>query len=272
MQNPLGFGGLFRMIKAIAIVKIALFSVACLCVIPAQSLVLFFTKGPLAYILPRLWHRAVCMIFNIRVQSEGQPSEQAQTIFMSNHISYLDIPVIATILKASFVAKKDVARGPLFGFLSTLQQTAFISRSRNDAGSVKGGLDAMLAEGKSLIIFPEGTSTDGRDVRSFKSSLFSLAIEQGKSNPDLMVQPLTLSMQAVDGKSVETQEDRDLYSWHVDMDTELHDHLWRFACCRGAVIKIKFHTPLRASTFQDRKQLANECYTIVRGSLMAKAA
>ena len=252
--------------KIIASLKLFGFALACLVVVPTQSLVLAVTRGPAAYVLPRLWHRCVCAIFAIRYEVEGTPVTDHQTIFMSNHISYLDIPVIASVLKASFVAKEDVARWPVFGFLSNLQQTAFISRSRKDAGDVKGGLENMLQEGKSLIIFPEGTSTDGRDVRPFKSSLFALAME--RENKDLMVQPMTLSMESADGRAIETQDDRDLYSWHIDMDTELPDHLWRFAQSKGAVIKIKFHTPLRASTFHDRKLLANQCYDDVRGGLL----
>lgn len=254
----------------IACIKLLGFAVACLIIVPLQSLVLAFTKGPVAYFLPTFWHRFVCFCFAIRYEVDGTAVADKQTIFMSNHISYLDIPVIASVLRASFVAKEDVARWPVFGFLSKLQQTAFISRSRKDASNVKGGLDQMLADGKSLIIFPEGTSTDGRDVRPFKSSLFALAM--GRDNPDLMIQPMTLSMEDADGRHIETQNDRDLYSWHVDMDTELPDHLWRFAKSKGATIKIKFHTPLRAAAFQDRKLLAHQCYEDVRGGLLKSDA
>lgn len=226
---------------------------------------MLFCKGNAAYILPWLWQKIVCSIFRITVRVNGTPYTDSQTIYMSNHVSYLDIPAIGSILRASFVAKKDVASWPVFGFLSKLQQTAFISRSREDVKKEKHALDSMLDDGKSLIIFPEGTSTDGREVRLFKSSLFSIAMK--KNLRGIKVQPVTLRMETVNQKQIHTQDDRDLYSWHIDMDTPLDKHLWRFARNKGAVISLTFHPPLNASDFSDRKTLAKACYNTVSKGL-----
>ena len=249
----------------IAIIKLSIFGLLVIIVSPLQLLILAVHKGKGAYLVPCLWHKAICAVLRIRVQVIGKPQTDAQTFFVSNHISYLDIPAIGGLLKASFVAKKDVESWPVFGFLSKLQQTAFISRSREDAKKEKGALDQMLADGKSLILFPEGTSTDGRAVLPFKSSLFSIALREGAQN--LFIQPFTVSMLSVNGKPPQTQAERDIYAWHINMDTPLPAHLWRFAKSRGAVIALHFHLPIQAKDYKDRKVLANLCHEHVSKGL-----
>lgn len=234
--------------------------------IPFQFAVLtIFGKGKPAYVLPNLWHLIICNAFGLRVEVVGTPHQSTQTIFVGNHLSYLDIPVIGSLLRASFISKKEVASWPVFGLLAKLQQTGFIDRSRSAARSEQTAIGGMIADGKSLVIFPEGTSTDGREVLPFKSSLFSLMLIG--ENPDLTIQPFTVSMRSVDGREPHTQEIRDLYSWHRDMDTELAFHLWHFAKTRGAIITLHFHPPFSASACTDRKLLAKKCQEQVAAGL-----
>ncbi len=228
-------------------------------------IVLALHKGKGAYIIPNIWEKIVCGIFRIKIEIIGKPYNEGQTIFVCNHLSYLDIPAIGSVLRASFVAKKDVADWPVFGFLSKLQQTAFISRDRADARKGKYALDTMLDTGKSLIIFPEGTSTDGREVRGFKSSLFSIAYKDNL--PNLVVQPMTISMKKVNDQNITSQEIRDIYAWHIDMDMPMEEHLWRFAKSKGATITIEFHEPIKAQQEKDRKTLAKLCHERVSNGL-----
>ncbi len=243
----------------IAALKLGLFFLWCLVIVPPQLVLLCFTRSKPAYILPYFWHKGVCLIFGIKVKLSGTPVRKGQILYVSNHMSYLDIPVIGTVLRASFVAKKDVASWPVFGFLSKLQQTAFIERSRNAAVKEANALDTMMQEGKSLVVFPEGTSTDGREVIPFKSSLFSLALLD-TTDKSLAIQPFTITMERVDGRKPETQDLRDIYAWHRDMQTELPAHLWRFAKSRGALIHLDFHPSIQARSFDDRKTLAKYCH------------
>lgn len=247
--------------SVIATLKLMAFFVLSLFVVPLQYLLLCFHKGDKAYIIPKIWHKGVCAIFRIKVSVRGAPGSGKQTLYVSNHLSYLDIPAIATILKASFVAKKDVAKWPVFGFLSKLQQTAFIDRSRGAAAKEAGALQTMLTEGKSLIIFPEGTSTDGQNVLPFKSSLFSLALNDAATSLD--IQPFTIQVKEVNGKAPTTQELRDIYAWHREMDTELPQHLWLFAKSKGVKITLTFHPVTNASEYKDRKTLAKYCHEAV---------
>lgn len=225
-------------------------------------ILMLFTKGPYSYVLPRIWHKGVCKIFNIKIKVNGTPhGKTEQTIYVSNHLSYLDISVLGNVLRASFVAKSDVSSWPVFGFLSNLQQTGFISRSRQDVQKGKETLDVMLNDGKSLIIFPEGTSTDGRETLPFKSSLFAVMMKD--ENKSIKIQPITLTMKLVDKKEVTTQEDRDLYAWHINMDTPLAEHLWLFAKSSGAHMSITFHEPVDVNEYSDRKVLAKACHKAV---------
>lgn len=253
-----------------AVVKLTLFGLLTLAIIPPQLCLLLVHRGPLAYVIPRLWHRGVCRIFGLRFTVIGVPLRGAQTLFMSNHLSYLDIPVIGSVLIASFVAKKEVESWPVFGFLSKLQQTAFIDRRRTAISEEKAAIDSRLANGRSLILFPEGTSTDGRGVLPFKSSLFALALDS--SNSALWLQPLTVRLDSVDGRPPLTQTDRDLYAWHRDMDTELPAHLWLFANTSGAQISLIFHPPVKAADHSDRKVLAKLCHDAVSNGLTTMLA
>lgn len=239
--------------------RMGVFALTCILLIPMQIvLTTVMGYGQPAYILPRIWHRIICRAFGIKVIVLGKPHTEGQAIFVGNHLSYLDIPAIGSVLKCSFVAKKDVADWPVFGTLARLQQTGFIDRSRSAARNERSAIGSMIEDGKTLVIFPEGTSTDGREVLPFKSSLFSLML-QGE-NPGLVIQPFTVSLRSANGQSPHTQEVRDIYAWHRDMDTELPVHLWRFAKSRGAVIVLHFHPALKAETHTDRKALAKICH------------
>jgi 1-acyl-sn-glycerol-3-phosphate acyltransferase len=247
-----------------AIVRLFLYALWCLAWIPVQWIVLRFTRGPGSLIIPLYWHRAVCRLFNIRVEIEGEPVRGRQVILTSNHVSYLDIEVFSTVTPWSFVAKAEVANWPLFGTLARLQQTAFTSRSRTDAHKDKNALSNMLAEGKNLIIFPEGTSSDGGQVLPFKSSLLSAALEPVPGRT-LLVQPVTLAILEVDGRPADTGTVRDLYAWHGDMT--LAPHLWAFAKSKGTRIRLVFHPPVDPATVTDRKALAALCHRAVAGGL-----
>lgn len=249
--------------SAAVFVKGFLFFLSCAIAAPVQMAVMLFHRGPYAYIIPQQWQRFICMLFGLKVIVEGHPVKNHQTLFICNHVSYLDIPVIGSTLRASFIAKKEVAGWPVFGFLSRLQQTAFISRSRSDAQKEKNALSNMLDEGKSLILFPEGTSTDGRQVAPFKSSLFSMTLDDNRH--DLMLQPVTLKVEQVNGKSPSAQHIRDLYAWYGDMT--MPPHLKKFTASRGAVIRLIFHAPIDPKDFDDRKALADYCWQSVQSGL-----
>lgn len=243
--------------------KLVMFLLWCMIMVPVQMIIMLFKGSKPAYTVPWLWHKGVCRILGLKVIIEGTPATDRQVIFVSNHLSYLDIPVIGSTLKASFVAKGEVASWPVFGFLSKLQQTAFITRARTQITKDKNNLENMMKDGRSMIIFPEGTSTDGQSVVPFKSSLFSIALTDEKA--DIWLQPFTLSLIDVDGRKPSEASARDLYAWYGDMT--LPPHLSAFAAGQGATVKLRFHDPIRVNVTPDRKVLSQQCYEAISGSL-----
>lgn len=233
-----------------AVLKILCLAVWTIPLVLVQLCVLAVHRGPKAYIVPRFWHKGVCAILGLSTEIAGAPVHDKQLIYISNHLSYLDIPVIGSYLAASFIAKEDIARWPVIGFLSTVQQTAFISRASANAKKVANALDTMLKEGKSLILFPEGTSSSGAQVLPFKSSLFSLATP--KDMAPIAIQPFVVDLIAVNGRPV-TPETRDLFAWYGDMD--FGPHIWEFLKNGGARIRLTFLPVIQPTAETDRKAL-----------------
>jgi 1-acyl-sn-glycerol-3-phosphate acyltransferase len=233
-----------------AVLKILAIALWTIPLVSLQAILLPFYKGQFAYVIPKFWHKGICFILGLKVEIIGEPVQNKQIIYISNHLSYLDIPVIGAFLKASFIAKEDIASWPVIGYLASVQQTAFISRSSRQAKKVANALDSMVQEGKSLILFPEGTSSAGTTVLPFKSSLFSLA--QPKNMSPLSIQPFILELIEVDKNAV-TEISRDLYSWYGDMD--FGPHIWDFLKTKGAKIRLNFLPPIYPTDNQDRKDL-----------------
>src|SRR5690606_22362202 len=99
--------------------KGTVFFLSCALAIPLQMIVMVFHRGRYADVLPRLWQSFVCRVCGLKVVVEGTPVQDRQMVYVCNHVSYLDIPVIGSVLKAaSFIAKKEGAGWPVFGLLS----------------------------------------------------------------------------------------------------------------------------------------------------------
>ena len=249
-----------------ASLKIILFLCLCALVVPCQFVYLLFVKGYSAYTIPYLWQRCVCKVFGIKVTVKGVALSKHQTVYCSNHLSYLDIPAIGSVLKASFVAKSEVEKWPVFGFLSKLQQTIFISRRRHDAKKGAEKIKTGLSDGKNIILFPEGTSSDGRSLLPMKAAMLSPLV--GLS--DVYIQPFTILIRKVDDQEINNNDQqqglRDLYAWQGDM--ELAPHLWRFLQGKGAEIDLILHEPISAHDMGDRKRLVALCEEKIRIALV----
>src|SRR5215210_6351082 len=141
---------------------------------PVQALGLVLRQRWVAT-LPRFYHRCCCRILGIRVREVGCKAEARPVLFAVNHISYLDITVLGSLLDASFIAKTEVAGWPLFGWLARLQRSVFIDRRARSTALQRDSIAARLAANEALILFPEGTSGDGTRLLPFKSALFGVA-------------------------------------------------------------------------------------------------
>lgn len=215
------------------------------------------------FAVPLLFHRFLLRLVGIRLRVHGAPSKNEPVFFVSNHTSYLDIPVLGSILPASFVAKSEVSGWPLFGFLSRVQNTIFIERRSTRAAQQRTQLQEHLSKKKSLILFPEGTSSDGIRALPFKSSLFSVVADLPGDIP-LTVQPISLNCAEYEGFPM-LREDRPRYAWYGDMT--LAPHLWEVFKRGDFTVDVIFHDPIATTACANRKELAALCQARVAQGL-----
>jgi lyso-ornithine lipid O-acyltransferase len=125
----------------------------------------------------------------MRVKVVGAPLER-DVLFLANHLSWLDILIVAGASGAAFVAKTEVAEVPVVGWLAGLNNTVFVARS--ERSGVRGQADALraaLASGQPVALFPEGTTDGGPDILPFRASLLASLFPP---LPGVMVQPIAL--------------------------------------------------------------------------------
>ena len=218
------------------------------------------------FVFPRLYHRLCVGILGFRVVVTGTPSAARPCLFVSNHMSYLDITILGSLIEGSFVAKSDVARWPFFGPLSRLQDTVYVDRRRASAGRQRDSLAGRLTQGDRLILFPEGTSSDGNRTLPFKSALFAVAYLTGPDGQPTTVQPVSLACTHLDGWPL-GRNLRWVYAWYGDMD--LLSHIWRVAGIGSLTVAVTFHQPVTLADFSSRKALAQHCEADVAAGVAA---
>lgn len=211
--------------------------------------------------LPRVYHWGVCKLIGLRVQFKGNLSSHIPTLFVSNHVSYLDIFALGQKLPGSFVAKSEVASWPVLNKLAKLQDTLFIERKANRAKQQLQLFQQHLSTQRNLILFPEGTSTNGAEVKPFKSSLFAAAETDELS---VQVQAVTIVYTHYDGRGM-NQSERNNFAWYADMPFAAH--FFNVLSLRNFTAVVQFHPPMMVSDFAHRKACAEQAEQQVRASL-----
>ncbi|HUA50642.1 MAG TPA: lysophospholipid acyltransferase family protein [Candidatus Sulfotelmatobacter sp.] len=238
--------------------RLALYAALTLVLMPVQALFVLLGSR-LGTRLPRAYHDLCRRIFGVRVVVTGTPSSRHPTLFVSNHQSYLDITVLGSLIGGSFVAKAEVARWPLFGWLARLQRTVFVDRQRASTLNQNDEMRRRLAAGDNLVLFPEGTSSDGNRTLRFKSSLLAVADTEVGGHP-VTVQPVSLAYLRLDGLPI-GRAFRPFFAWYGDM--VLASHLWRMAGLGTMTAGVHFHPPLSIAACGSRKALARAAHEAV---------
>lgn len=243
----------------LAILRIIAFLSWTAALIPVQAAALALRLG-LAERIPIWFHRGCNRIIGFRVVVHGTMCRERPVLFVSNHSSYLDVITLGSVIPGCFIAKSEVRGWPLFGLLARLQRSVFVERkARSSAGRQRDELQFRLEHGDNLILFPEGTSSDGNRTLPFKTSLFGAAALKPNGKP-LLVQPVSVTATQLDGMPMGSVF-RSLYAWYGDMD--LAPHLWQ-AFKEGVVtVEIEFHPPVTIESFGSRKLLAEHCWNEV---------
>jgi lyso-ornithine lipid O-acyltransferase len=211
-------------------------------------------RRPWVSTFPRWYHRRCCRILGLRVRAIGRPVSSRPVLFAANHVSYLDITVLSSLLPASFIAKTEVARWPLFGWLAKLQRSVFVDRKVRSTAQQRDSIAARLAAADALILFPEGTSGDGNRVLPFKSALFSVA-DHAATGP-VTVQPVSVAYTRLDGMPI-GRALRPLFAWYGSM--AMAPHLWTMLGLGTVEVVVEFHPPTTLAERGSRKMLARYC-------------
>jgi 1-acyl-sn-glycerol-3-phosphate acyltransferase len=136
----------------------------------------------------RWWHRRLCRILAVRLTVTGR-IPQVPVLLVANHVSWLDIPVLASILPCAFVAKTEVRGWPLLGWLAARAGALFVERGNGEsAARTLQGMTTRLRAGANIVLFPEGTTTDGASVRRFRPRLFAAGVRA-----DAYIQPVAIT-------------------------------------------------------------------------------
>ena len=136
------------------------------------------------------WSARLLAVLNVRPSLRGSPPVIADraAVLVANHVSWLDIQLIHSVWQVRFVAKSEVRRWPLIGWLSARAGTLFIERGKNrHAARINQSIHAAFQQGDAIGVFPEGTTTDGTELTRFHASLLQPAVDEGA-----MVYPVAL--------------------------------------------------------------------------------
>jgi len=225
---------------------------------PVQALLLLL-RSPLAERLPLAYHKLSSRILGFDTTVIGTLSPARPTLFVANHSSYVDIEILGGVIDAAFVAKSEVKRWPLFGWLARLQRTVFVDRRAHTTHRQRDAIVERLRAGGRVILFPEATSDDGTRVLPFKSALFA-AVHGAHFEHPVTVQPVSIAYVTLDGIPI-GRFYRPYFAWYGDMD--LASHLWAMVGLGRVGVTVEFHAPVSIAEFPTRKALAEHCWRVV---------
>jgi len=212
------------------------------------------------------YYRFLCRLLRIEVRVIGAPVRERSVLFVSNHVSWIDIVVIGSVLPVAFVAKSEVRKWPLVGITAVMQRTVFVDRSRRHrAADAVTQIVERLKSGTPVVLFAEGTSSDGNRVLPFRSALLG-AVEMAAAHmPDpLRIQPMAIAYTAQQGIPLGRQK-RPLAAWYGDMDFMPHIKTLVERTALDAVVS--YAGPMTADGSLSRKELTARLETTVRHKL-----
>lgn len=204
------------------------------------------------------------LILNIRVTVTGDEGqlERGGYVIIANHVGYVDGIVLGSIFPILFVSKREVKSWPIVGQWNVLCGTIFINRQRKvQVASLIRQMTRKLKQEANLLLFPEGTSTNGEEMLPFQTVPFAAPLR----NRSIIV-PVTVTYKTIDDQPV-TTANRDSVYWYGDM--EFVTHFWNLLALRETEVLVTIQPKIECFRYSDnsagRKKLAEECYNRVLG-------
>ena len=252
----------------VALIAIAFIALTLL-LMPLQLIGLLFDLR-LQRSIPHLYHRILCALIGVRISEVGVRSTVSPALILSNHVSWLDISVVSALSPVVFVAKSEVAGWPVLGWLAKLQRTVFINRkARHRTGAATGEIAGRLLGGDAVVLFAEGTSSDGNRVLPFRSALVGAvhhALGNSTHHTSIMVQPISLAYVGFGGVPM-GRALRERVAWYGD--AELMPHLARVLASGAIDVTVSWGEAVAYDASADRKAIAREAEKSVRRMTVA---
>lgn len=216
-----------------------------------------------SYTLPMYYHRIFIKLLGIKITIKGEISNKPGLI-VSNHGSWVDIFLISSILRTVFVAKNDVSKWPIISLLAKLQKTIFIDRNnpRKLIRTIKD-IEKRILKNEKIVIFAEGTSSDGNKILPFKSSIFLICDLMKEKN--INIQPISIAYIKYNGLAID-RTSRPLIAWYGNMN--LLSHLFNMIKSGSFDIEITFHNKIDLSEKKSRKEISSECEEKIRNGFL----
>ena len=240
-----------------------------LVLLPVQLVGLRFDLKIRRYI-PRLWHRVACRVLGLKVRVHGRLETSRPLLITANHASWKDIMVLGSIADVVYIAKSEVRGWPVFGILARLQATIFVEREqRQKTGDQVDEIAKRLTGGEIVVLFPEGTTSDGNQLLEIKTSLFGAAASAVPHAPEgvVHIQPVSIAYTGVHGMAMGRYH-RPLAAWPGDI--ELLPHLLGIAREGAVDVDVDFGERVEYSRASNRKQVSREIETRIRAMLGAR--
>jgi 1-acyl-sn-glycerol-3-phosphate acyltransferase len=209
-----------------------------------------------------IFHKGVLKCFNLECIVEGTPCTERPSLYISNHISYIDIFVLGSALQGTYVAKSEVAKWPLFGQLAKLQNTLFIERRSQKVGGQIQQIRRHLLDKSNLILFPEGTSSIGTYVAPFHSSFFQAAESE---ESEITIQPVTVTYTHYKDERM-NRITRDYYAWY--RPRKILPHFLNALGLGRAQVRVTCHQTVKLDSFDSRKECSKHCEAVIRQGLL----
>lgn len=206
--------------------------------------------------LPGFWHRIACRLLGLKVHVNGAVAAGRPLMIASNHASWLDILVLSAVADVVFIAKSEVRTWPIFNTLARLQATIFIEREeRRKTGDQVNEIGARLAAGEIVVLFPEGTTSDGNRLLPVKTSLFGAASAALPAAPEgiVLIQPVAVAYTRAHGLPL-GRFHRTIAAWPGD--TELLPHLSGILKMGSIEAEVTFCDPIVFSASSNRKAVS----------------
>lgn len=209
------------------------------------------------------------LILNIKVSVVGDEGqlERGGYVIIANHVSYVDGIVLGSIFPIVFVSKREVRSWPIVGQWNILCGTVFINRQRKDeVGSLVDEMARKLKQEANILLFPEGTSTNGEKLLPFQTVPLAAPLRSRS-----IIVPMTVTYKSIDDEPV-AATNRDLIYWYGDMD--FVSHFWRLLALRSVEVLVTIQPRIECFRYEDnstgRKKLAEDCYNRVLGLIVDK--